>query len=95
MLAIALELKISEVQNHHPKGVSQGYTDIVAIVANYGFYHVSPGFYVTENEDLANLFRAILALKSLGWIVKSVKNIYTFRIAQWSDFTAVLSGYKE
>jgi virulence-associated protein VapD len=46
--------------------------------------------FVTESEDLANLFRAISALKSLTWLPQSVRDIRAFRVEQWSDFTAFI-----
>ncbi len=38
----------------------------------------------------ANLFKAIMALKSLVWVPQSVRDIRAFRIEQWSDFTGVI-----
>lgn len=43
--------------------------------------------YVCEREDLANLFAAMNALKSLQWFSLCVRDIRAFRIEQWSDFT--------
>lgn len=43
--------------------------------------------YVCEREDLANLFSAMNALKSLQWFAGCVRDIRAFRIEQWSDFT--------
>lgn len=46
-------------------------------------------FYVTENEDMANLFLAIRALRARAWSPESVRHIRASRIEQWSDFNAV------
>jgi virulence-associated protein VapD len=46
--------------------------------------------YVSESEDLAQLFRAIEALKRLPWFPRCVRDIRAFRIEQWSDFTAFI-----
>ena len=48
--------------------------------------------YVTENEDMANLFLAIQALRARAWFPKSVRDIRAFRIEQWSDFTSVVKS---
>ena len=48
--------------------------------------------YVTENEDMANLFLAIQALRDRDWFPRSVRDIRAFRIEQWSDFTAVVKS---
>ena len=36
---------------------------------------------------MANLFKAIAALKALSWFPSSVSDIRAFRVEQWSDFT--------
>jgi virulence-associated protein VapD len=48
--------------------------------------------YVTEKEDMANLFLAIQELRALPWFPKSVRDLRAFRIEQWSDFTAVVKA---
>jgi virulence-associated protein VapD len=47
---------------------------------------------VNDNEDMANLFLAIQALRALAWFPKSVRDIRAFRIEQWSDFTPVVKS---
>jgi len=49
-------------------------------------------WYVTELEDMANLFLAIQALRAQAWIPKSVRDIRAFRIEQWSDFARVVKS---
>jgi len=39
---------------------------------------------------MANLYRAIEALKKVDWFKKSVRDIRAFRVEDWSDFTAVI-----
>lgn len=41
---------------------------------------------------MANLFQAIVELKSLPWFAASVRDIRAFRIEQWSYFTPVIKG---
>lgn len=78
MYAISFDLVVSDTQNAHPKG---------ATLHQYGFERVQGSLYVNHNEDMANLFSAIQALKSLAWFPTSVRDIRAFRIEQWSDFT--------
>jgi len=92
MYAIAFDLIVAETEAHHPKGVSQAYTEIGAILADHSFLRVQCSLYVTEKEDMANLFLAIQALKNRPWFPKSVRDIRAFRIEQWSDFTPVVKG---
>ncbi len=83
---------VADTEQHHPKGVSQAYADIGSILNEHGFRRVQGSLYVTENEDMANLFLAIQALRSRLWFPKSVRDIRAFRIEQWSDFTHVVKA---
>ena len=56
----------------------------------HGFRRAQGSLYLTENEDMANLFLVVQALRSQSWFPKSVRDIRAFRIEQWSDFTAVV-----
>jgi virulence-associated protein VapD len=90
MFAIAFDLTVSEAEKHHPKGVSQAYSDIGKVLHGFNFTRIQGSVYVTETEDMALLFQAILALKALPWFPASVRDIRSFRIEQWSDFTKVI-----
>jgi virulence-associated protein VapD len=90
MFAITFDLVVADTNTHHPKNVTQAYTDIATTLAQYGFDRVQGSVYVTKSEDMANLFEAILALKALPWFSLSVRDIRAFRIEQWSDFTGII-----
>jgi virulence-associated protein VapD len=92
MFAIAFDLVVREAAEHHPKSVSQAYTDIGNALGAFGFERIQGSVYVTRSEDLANLFQAITALKALPWFPACVRDIRAFRIEQWSDFTRVIKG---
>ena len=90
MFAIAFDLVVADTEKHHPKGISQAYTDISNALQRFGFQRIQGSVYVTNSEDMANLFQAILALKALPWFPPSVRDIRAFRIEQWSDFTPLI-----
>lgn len=92
MYAVAFDLVVADTEQHHPKGVSQAYVEIGAVLSEQGFRRVQGSLYVTDNEDMANLFLAIQALRTNEWFPKSVRDIRAFRIEQWSDFTAAVKG---
>ncbi|MFA7670479.1 MAG: virulence factor [Burkholderiaceae bacterium] len=92
MYAVAFDLVVADTQQNHPKGVAQAYSEIGAILADYGFHRVQGSLYVIEHEDMAKLFSAIQHLKNLAWFPKSVRDIRAFRIEQWSDFTSVVKS---
>jgi virulence-associated protein VapD len=92
MYAVAFDLTVADTEENHPKGVSQAYTDIGDVLGEFGFRRVQGSLYVTENEDMANLFVAIQALRACSWFPKSVRDIRAFRVEQWSDFTPFVRG---
>lgn len=92
MYAVAFDLVVADTEKHHPKGVSQAYSDIGAVLGEHGFRRVQGSLYVTDSEDMAKLFLAIQSLRARAWFPKSVRDIRAFRIEQWSDFTAVVKS---
>ena len=92
MYAIAFDLVVADTEQHHLKGVSQAYADIGAVLHEFGFKRVQGSLYVTDSENMANLFLVMQALRAMPWLPKSVKDIRAFRIEQWSDFTEVITG---
>ncbi|MDO4683452.1 MAG: virulence factor [Lautropia sp.] len=92
MYAIAFDLVVADTEQHHPKGVTQAYTEVGAILGEHGFRRVQGSLYVTDDENMANLFLAIQALRAKPWFPQSVRDIRAFRIEQWSDFTPVVKS---
>ena len=92
MYAVAFDLVVADTEAQHPRGVSQAYADIGAILNEHGFRRVQGSLYVTDDEDMANLFLAIQSLRSQAWFPKSVRDIRAFRVEQWADFTGVVKG---
>ncbi len=90
MFAVAFDLTVADAERQHPKGVSQAYTDIGATLSGFGFKRVQGSLYVTENENMANLFAALEALRAFEWFPHSVRDIRAFRLEQWSDFTPLM-----
>jgi virulence-associated protein VapD len=92
VFAIAFDLIVANTAENHPKGVSQAYADIGATLSQYGFNRVQGSVYLTERDDLANLFSAIMALKALHWLPNSVRDIRAFKVEHWSDFTEIVQS---
>ena len=87
MFAIAFDLDTNKTEVNHPKSVTQAYADIRNTVASFGFEWRQGSVYTCDNENLANLYDTMDALKSLPWFPASVRDIRAFRVEQWSDFT--------
>ncbi len=92
MFAIAFDLVVADAAEHHPRGVTSAYSDIGATLRRFGFERVQGTVYVTEKDDMANLFSALLALKALPWFPNAVRDIRGFKIENWSDFTPIIKG---
>jgi virulence-associated protein VapD len=92
MFAIAFDLVVADTAANHPRGVSQAYADIGATLAKFSFTRVQGSLYLSDKDDLANLFSAILALKALGWFPNSVRDIRAFKVEHWSDFTLLVKS---
>jgi virulence-associated protein VapD len=92
MFAIAFDLVVADAEAHHPRGVTAAYADIAATLRKFRFERVQGSVYVTEKDDMANLFAALLALKALPWFPLVVRDIRGFKIESWSDFTPIIKG---
>ena len=92
MFAIAFDLKVSDAEMHHPKGATQAYADIRALLVSHGFEWRQGSVYTSKNEDLAALFVTMQTLKALPWFPASVRDIRAFRVEQWSDFTSLIKS---
>lgn len=92
MYALAFDLVVADTEKHHPRGVSQAYSEIGAVLADHGWRRVQGSLYLTEDENMANLFQTIAALRDRPWFPKSVRDLRAFRVEQWSDFTPVLKA---
>ena len=87
MFAIAFDLVIVDLKEHYGKTYNNAYFEIKQELIKYNFYNTQGSVYLTETSDMSNLFRAINALKRLEWFSKSVRDIRTFRVEDWSNFT--------
>lgn len=90
MYAIAFDMSISDLKGHYGEPYNNAYFEIKTELRKYDFYNTQGSVYLTTNRDMANLFRAITALKQIAWFRASVRDIRVFRVEDWSDFTPLL-----
>ncbi len=90
MFAIAFDMVVADIREHYPKGISSAYTEIAKTLEPFGFERIQGSVYTTREGDLTNLFRAIDALRSLGWFRRCARDVRGFRVENWSDFTALI-----
>jgi virulence-associated protein VapD len=92
MFAIAYDMTVADAQQHHPRGHRQAYSDIESTLRKFGFERVQRSVFAANDDDLASLFDALIALRSLDWFGRSVKDVRAFRVERGSDFTTVMKG---
>ncbi len=92
MFAIAFDLDVHDTALNHPKSLIQAYKDIRNVLKQHSFVWKQGSVYTCDNEDLANLFATMVALKALSWFPASVRDIRAFRVEQWSDFTTFIKS---
>jgi virulence-associated protein VapD len=90
MFAIAFDMVVADIREQYPKGISSAYTEIAKTLAPFGFERIQGSVYLTREGDLTNLFRAVDALRSLGWFRKCARDVRGFKVDDWSNFTGLI-----
>jgi len=63
MFAIAFDMVVTDLKAHYGEPYNNAYFEIGKELRKFDFYNVQGSVYLTENRDMANLFRAINSLK--------------------------------
>lgn len=87
MFAIAFDIVIADLKLYYGEPYNNAYFEIKNELRKYDFYNTQGSVYLSKNSDMANLFRAINGLKGIDWFKNSVRDIWTFKVEDWSDFT--------
>ena len=90
MFAIAFDMDIKELRNTYEDPYNNAYYEIKLLLRNYNFFNTQGSVYLTDKDDMANLFAAINALKKIPWFKASVRDIRAFKVENWSDFTQIV-----
>ena len=91
MFAIAFDMVVSDLRKNYGEPYNNAYFEIRLLLRKYGFYNTQGSVYLSEKDDMANLYRAIDALKKTPWFRDSVRDIRAFKVEDWSDFTPVFN----
>jgi virulence-associated protein VapD len=94
MYAIAFDMVITDLKENYANTYNNAYFEIRSILRKFEFYNTQGSVYLTQNNNMANLYRAIESLKRIDWFKKSVRDIRVFRVEDWSDFTVVVKENK-
>lgn len=87
MFAISFDMVIIDLKNNYGEPYNNAYFEINKALRKYDFYNTQGSVYLTQNNDMSNLLRAMNALKSISWFRDSVRDIRAFRVEDWSNFT--------
>ena len=90
MFAIAFDMVVFDLKVYFGEPYTNAYYEISKVLRKYEFYNVQGSVYLSQNNDMANLFRAIDALKKIEWFKNSVRDMRAFRVEDWSDFTSFI-----
>ncbi|WP_156307276.1 virulence protein [Sphingobacterium endophyticum] len=86
MYAIAFDVGISNLKTHYGEQCHSAYSEVKNIMGDNDFYWIQGSTYITEKSLIA-VTMAMNALNKIDWFKKSVRDIRTFKIEDWSDFT--------
>ena len=95
MFAIAFDMDIKELRSTYGEPYNNAYYEIKILLRKFDFYNTQGSVYLTQNQDMTNLFRAMNALKAIPWFKASVRDIRAFRVENWSDFTQIVKEQDE
>ena len=85
-----LAKNIADLKEHYGEPYHGAYYDIKRTLVGHGFYWIQGSTYMTNADNLLNLFNAINALKDIEWFRLSVRDIRGYRVEEWSDFTDIV-----
>lgn len=81
---------VSELKQHYGEPYNNAYFEIKAVLRANGFEWIQGSTYLTQSDDLGNMFRAIESLKKIPWFRKSVRDIRGYKVENWSNFTDIV-----
>lgn len=87
MFAISFDMLIADLKLHYGEPYNNAYFEISIVLEKFGFFRAQGSVYLTQNNDLVNVTRAMIALKDIAWFKNSVRDIHAFKVEDWSDFT--------
>ena len=92
MFAISFDMLISELEKYYGMPYNRAYYDIKQLLKKDGFEWFQGSTYLTRNNDIAHLVKAIMDLSKVNWFKKSVRDIRGYRVEDWSDFTDIVKN---
>ncbi len=92
MYAIAFDLVIGDLKKNYGDPYNNAYYEIKSALKKCGFEWTQGSVYLSMENNLAQVYRAIETLKGIKWFKESVRDIRTFKVEDWSDFTEIIKS---
>jgi virulence-associated protein VapD len=92
MYALVFDLKIEELKKTYGDPYNKAYDDIKQDLSDIGFEWAQGSVYISNEDNLTTVYKAINHLSSIDWFKQSVRDIRAFRVEDWSDFTEIVKG---
>jgi len=87
MFAISFDMLIAELKENYGEPYNNAYYEISVVLEEFEFYRAQGSVYLSDKNDMANLTKAMIKLKSISWFRDSVRDIRAFKVEDWSNFT--------
>ena len=93
MFAISFDMLIADLKANYGENYNNAYYEISVVLEEFHFYRAQGSVYLSEKNDMVNLTKAIIKLKSLAWFSHSVRDIRAFKVEDWSNFTEFMKEH--
>lgn len=87
MFAISFDMLIADLKENYGEPYNNAYFEISVVLEEFDFYRAQGSVYLSDKNDMANLTKAMIKLKSIDWFKNSVRDIRAFKVEDWSNFT--------
>ena len=87
MFAISFDMLIADLKSNYGEKYNNAYYEISVVLEEFHFFRAQGSVYLSEKNDMANLTKAMIKLKSIDWFKNSVRDIRAFKVEDWSNFT--------
>ncbi|MDR2651939.1 MAG: virulence protein [Prevotellaceae bacterium] len=85
-------MNISDLKINYGDPYNRAYFEIKVLMKKHRFEWVQGSTYLTQSDDLGDVFKVIIALSKINWFKKSVRDIRGFKVENWSDFTEIVKN---
>ncbi len=94
MYAVSFDMEISKLKDHYGEPYNRAYDEIRALMHNFGFDWIQGSLYISNSQDnnLTKVYKIVNQLSKIDWFKQSVRDIRTFKVEDWSDFTEVVKS---